>query len=617
LTQFLELCRSRANGLSPIDINQNQTHSPAEGQIDSWIPLSHSSLDKIKLIGCSPEILEITQPPKPIQVRRSAEGSPVCYGYQMTHLPSSNPLIPGEESSSHTHPAFFGYQKDHRYNFTKLFHNSRYFNIDSLPKLLLSDGKMVEAIIASSVGNYLEFKSVDALYFLNTGQGKLKTTTPQLQRLPGSKADIFNSKMITALEKRSLMKVIQFAVDYGRRQEGLPVETLNENELAQGRALLRPQNKDSAKGLSAGALSIDQQPDKNFGDFLTETGVPGSLTPFVTYGLSLQSTTSCPSNTGLLGIYRHISASGRYGNTSFLVPVYGTSEFAQAFCRLSAVWGGIFILREDVSHFLTNQVTASPSSPSGASVTSVKLSNGRSVTCDFVVCEDATRWGSSSVPLKSEGGVSKRLLIRHSIFDCSLLPEESSQRGVAVLPAKLESLNNPHAVYVLQFDSSLSVAPSGLYVVYFLTYVDWSVEDSQDEQTTAANLLMTKAVQTMAGLCVSDEVTELLHATFLHPKKIHMTSQEDLPRNVFEAGNPSSDEHLLYIHESAVRAEQIFKAMCPDAPFLVDPVANEAKDSSHDPDEEGLSALLASAVAAQNQEEIVPNEEEKTVEESN
>jgi hypothetical protein len=604
----------------------------------SWTPLLPSTLDKIKLLDCSPEILEASQPSKPIQVRRSAEGSPVCYGYQMTHLPPSSNASTSStavESSSHTHPAFFGYQKDHRYNFATLIHNSRHFNIDSLPKLLLSDGKMVDAIIASSVGNYLEFKSVDALYFLNSGShGKQKiAAAPQLQRLPGSKADIFNSKMISALEKRSLMKVIQFAVDYGRRQEGLPVETLNENELAQGRALLRPQNKDSAKGISADALSIDQHPDKTFGDFLTETGVPASLAPFVTYGLSLQSTKSCSSSTGLLGIYRHISASGRYGNTSFLVPVYGTSEFAQAFCRLSAVWGGIFILREDVSHFMTNQETLSsqPNDPppqlppsssilpsdSTATVTSVKLTNGRSVSCNFVVCEDATRWRSSrEASMKTERSVSTRLVIRHSIFDRSLLPEESSQRGVAVLPAQLDSLNNPHAVYVLQFDSSLSVAPPGLYVVYFLTYLDWNEKDTEDSQTTAANLLMAKAVQTVTSLCVSGDVTELLYATFLHPKKLPVfETGNDLPRNVFETGNPCSDEHLLYIHESAVRAEQIFKAMCPDSPFLVDPVTNETNEGTHDVDDEGLSALLASAVTVQKEESpaemIVPREEEE------
>jgi RAB protein geranylgeranyltransferase component A len=502
------------------------------------------------------------------------------------------------ESSVHTHPTFFGYQQDHKLTFPSLLNQSRSFNIDSLPKLLLSEGKMVDQIVASSVGNYMEFKSIDALYFLTFEKKNDPSSALELQRLPGSKADIFNSKLISALEKRALMKVIQFAVDYGRRQEGLPVETLNENELARGRALLRPQNKDSSKSLSPDAQTIEQQPEKPFGEFLKETGVPASMVPFVTFGLGLQSSASCPSTEGLLGIYRHISASGRYGNTSFLVPVYGTSEFAQAFCRLSAVWGGIFILRESVSHFALSAPSGDASTPA---VTSVKLSSGRTVNCDFVVCEEPARWGlEPEAEPRERGAVAQRhLLIRHSIFDKSLLPEEHCQRGVTVIPAHQPTLNNQHAIFVLQADSSLSVAPPGLYVVYFLTYLDSPGGLPDPELVATATSLMSSAVHLLKSLCSTEEVNELLYATCLHPETVPLPPNKNLPQNVFSAGSPSRDEHLVYIHETAALAEKIFKTMCPDSLFLSDPDTAQSAEGPLDPEEEGLKALLASAVGVQ------------------
>ena len=46
----------------------------------------------------------------------------------------------------------------------------------------------------------------------------------------------------------------------------------------------------------------------------------------------------------LHALHRHLDALGRYGETAFLYPLYGSAEVAQAFCRMCAVWGGTHIL---------------------------------------------------------------------------------------------------------------------------------------------------------------------------------------------------------------------------------------------------------------------------------
>lgn len=72
-------------------------------------------------------------------------------------------------------------------------------------------------------------------------------TSPPLLRdmylyvqLPTSKSDIFTDSSLSLLEKRKLMKFLQFAMDlHTVRADGTPVDRLNEYILGQGRSLLR------------------------------------------------------------------------------------------------------------------------------------------------------------------------------------------------------------------------------------------------------------------------------------------------------------------------------------------------------------------------------------------
>ena len=41
---------------------------------------------------------------------------------------------------------------------------------------------------------------------------------------------------------------------------------------------------------------------------------------------------------------------GRFGSTPFIFPLYGNSEFPQAFSRLSAVYGSDFVLKKTINY---------------------------------------------------------------------------------------------------------------------------------------------------------------------------------------------------------------------------------------------------------------------------
>merc|ERR1719266_945037 len=76
---------------------------------------------------------------------------------------------------------------------------SRRFNIDLVPRLLFSRGEMVELLISSNISRYTEFKAVTRVLTLLDGK---------LEQVPSSRSDVFNTKHISVVEKRVLMKFL-------------------------------------------------------------------------------------------------------------------------------------------------------------------------------------------------------------------------------------------------------------------------------------------------------------------------------------------------------------------------------------------------------------------------
>lgn len=57
--------------------------------------------------------------------------------------------------------------------------------------------------------------------------------------------------------------------------------------------------------------------------------------------------TLCPD--GVSKVKKFLHSLGRYGNSPFLFPMYGCGEIPQCFCRLSAVFGGIYCLKKPIT----------------------------------------------------------------------------------------------------------------------------------------------------------------------------------------------------------------------------------------------------------------------------
>ena len=109
------------------------------------------------------------------------------------------------------------------------------YNIDVAPKINLSMGPLIKALLKSGVGRYLEFMPLQYTFLHQSetskeaGSQQDGTGCGSLQRVPMSKADIFQAKSITPIEKRLLMKFLQWCVVRHENEENTGRRWLSTN----------------------------------------------------------------------------------------------------------------------------------------------------------------------------------------------------------------------------------------------------------------------------------------------------------------------------------------------------------------------------------------------------
>ncbi|VDP09975.1 unnamed protein product [Soboliphyme baturini] len=170
----------------------------------------------------------------------------------------------------------------------EILSNSRFFNLDLCPKVLFSRGSMVELMIRSNINNYAEFSNVDKILVHYDNQLR----AVGISVVPCSRSDVFQCQEFSVVEKRLLMKFLTFCMSH-------------ENLL------------DQWIGIFCLTESFHSKPSSEHYHFF----LPRLISK------------------------KFISSTGVYGSSPLLWTLYGSGELPQCFCRLCAVYGGVFCLR--------------------------------------------------------------------------------------------------------------------------------------------------------------------------------------------------------------------------------------------------------------------------------
>lgn len=415
-------------------------------------------------------------------------------------------------------------------NYSQLVKEGRRFNIDLVSKLMFSRGSLVDLLIKSNVSRYAEFKNVTRI--LTYRQGKV-------EQVPCSRADVFASRQLSVVEKRKLMRFLTACM-----------EDTEEQSAFSGQPYL---------------------------EFLQKQNLGDNLQHFLLHSIAMV-TEDTPTEQGLASTRQFLRCLGRYGNTPFLFPVYGLGEIPQCFCRMSAVFGGIYCLRHSVNCLLVDKETNR--------CKGVIDSHGQRISCNHFVVEEgyiATDRKKMASPKRS---ISRAVLIT----DGSVLPSDSEQQ-VSLVTIPPTAAGSPTVRMVELCSSTMTCMPGTCLVHLTCQSASSAYEDLSP--------VVTKMFHTSEPEDKGDRPSVLWCFYFNMTDGSALQDQDhDLPSNIFMCSGPDG----ALSHEYAIKqAESIFNKILPDEDFC--PPAPNPEDIIYDGD-------AAAAGDGEIQDEITQEENE-------
>lgn len=85
----------------------------------------------------------------------------------------------------------------------KYLGENRDWNIDLIPKFIMSNGKLVKLLLKTKVSRYLEWKSIDGTYVFQMKEGGVFSSGgPKIEKVPANDREALASDLMGMFEKR-------------------------------------------------------------------------------------------------------------------------------------------------------------------------------------------------------------------------------------------------------------------------------------------------------------------------------------------------------------------------------------------------------------------------------
>ncbi|KAI0387509.1 rab GDP-dissociation inhibitor [Hypomontagnella monticulosa] len=194
------------------------------------------------------------------------------------------------------------------------------WNIDLVPKLLMSSGELTNILVSTDVTRYLEFKQV-AGSFVQQNSGPKAT----IAKVPSDAAEALRSPLMGIFEKRRMKSFIEWVGTFD------------------------PKDPATHKGLDMSKCTMKEVYDK-FGLEVGTRDFVGHAMALYLNDAYLDVSGKAPETIERIRMYGNSVA--RYGKSPYIYPLYGLGELPQGFARLSAIYGGTYMLNTKVDEIL-------------------------------------------------------------------------------------------------------------------------------------------------------------------------------------------------------------------------------------------------------------------------
>ncbi|KRY37535.1 Rab GDP dissociation inhibitor alpha [Trichinella spiralis] len=296
----------------------------------------------------------------------------------------------------------------------------RDWNVDLIPKFLMANGELVKLLLSTGVTRYLEFKSIEGSFVYKGGK---------VYKVPADEAEALTTSLMGIFEKRRFKKFLvwaqNFDFDNKATWEGLDPYTNTMNDVY--RKFDLDENTADFTGHALALYINDKYKNEPFGETVKRVKL---------YSASLE----------------------RYGKSPYLYPLYGLGELPQGFARLSAIYGGTYMLDTPVDEIVMEN----------GCVIGVRCGN-QTVRCRQVYCDP------SYAPnlVRHVGKVIRAIcLLNHPI------PNTNDSKSCQIIIPQRQ-VGRQHDIYISMVSYTNMVAAKDWYVAIVSTTVETNSPESE------------------------------------------------------------------------------------------------------------------------------------------
>jgi len=306
----------------------------------------------------------------------------------------------------------------------------RDWNVDLIPKFLMAGGKLVQLLIYTGVTRYLEFKQIDGSYVYKGGR---------VYKVPANEKEALSSSLMGIFEKRRFRNFLGWTI------------TLDEAD------------PKTWKDIDIMKPTLPQ--------VFQKFGIDRNTVDFVGHSICLYLNDHYIEKVPTVDLVRRMKlyyeSLARYGKSPYLYPLYGLGELPQGFARLSAVYGGTYMLNKPDAAIVYDEA---------GKVVGVS-SEGETAKCSAVICDP----NYATEKVVKNGRVVRAICIKHTP-----IPNTQDQPSVQIIIPQ-NQVGRQNDIYVCQVSSTQQVASKGHYIAMVSTIVETS--NPRDELKPGLDLL--------------------------------------------------------------------------------------------------------------------------------
>ena len=194
------------------------------------------------------------------------------------------------------------------------FGRDRDYNVDLIPKFAMASGEFVNILYHTDVTRYLEFRQIEGSFVYRDGR---------ISKVPANQQEALLSPLMGLFEKRRAKSFFEFIQNY----------KFDDPKTHQG-------------------INMDSN---TMVEVYKKFGLEPGTQDFIGHALALHLNDSYmnrPAKETYERICLYMNSMARYGKSPYIYPLYGLGELPQGFARLSAIYGGTYMLDKKIDEIV-------------------------------------------------------------------------------------------------------------------------------------------------------------------------------------------------------------------------------------------------------------------------